>query len=298
MAGLLVAIGVMGTVMAMIVPSWRTFAKREKEAELLFRGEQYMRAIELYQRQFPGAYPTDLDVLVEQRFLRQVYTDPVTGEPFEILTQGSVGITPGQSETVPGMPSVTQQTVGGATRAGQTSGGGSAGTSPSGGAAGLNTGFGGATPSPFTQAARGLSDGAGGIIGVVSSSTETSMLEYNGRNRYDEWLFVYLPQTTQPGIGLGSPGAGFPAAGGGASGISPGFGGGGGALPGVGGPFPGVGGGGFGGPGSAQPAISPEGRPEGQRPQGSTSRPGGGGPRADDGPGVGRAQPRGTAPPR
>ncbi len=64
MAGLLVAIAIMGITMSMIMPTWRTWAQREKEAELIFRGEQYMRAIELYQRRFAGAYPTDLDALV------------------------------------------------------------------------------------------------------------------------------------------------------------------------------------------------------------------------------------------
>ena len=64
MAGLLVAIAVMGVTLSMVMPTWSTWAKREKEAELIFRGEQYMRAIELYQRRFAGAYPTDVDALM------------------------------------------------------------------------------------------------------------------------------------------------------------------------------------------------------------------------------------------
>ena len=89
MAGLLVAIAVMGILMSAALPVWRTYMQREKEAELLFRGEQYVRAIDLYQRRFPGAYPTDLEALVEGRFLRRLYLDPMTGEPFRVLTQGS-----------------------------------------------------------------------------------------------------------------------------------------------------------------------------------------------------------------
>ena len=38
MAGLLVAIGIMSILMSVAMPPWRTYAKREKEAELLFRG--------------------------------------------------------------------------------------------------------------------------------------------------------------------------------------------------------------------------------------------------------------------
>ena len=75
MAGLLVAIGTMGVMLSVAMPTWNHLAKREREAELVFRGEQYMRAIELYQRQFVGAYPDDLETLVEQRFLRRVYED-------------------------------------------------------------------------------------------------------------------------------------------------------------------------------------------------------------------------------
>ena len=82
MAGLLAGIAVMGILMSMIFPSWRMLVKREKEAELVFRGEQYMRAGEVYQRRFPGAYPADLETLVEQRFLRRLYDDPMTGKSF------------------------------------------------------------------------------------------------------------------------------------------------------------------------------------------------------------------------
>ena len=250
MAGLLVAIGMMGIVMSMVLPSWRTFAKREKETELVFRGEQYMRAIELYQRQFPGAYPTDLESLVEQKFLRRIYLDPLTGEPFEILTQGSVGITPGQTTPVPGMPGVTQQTAV-ATRGTPPTDGGSTRTPFSRAAAGRNAGAGDLS-SPFSPAAGGLGEGAGGIIGVVSRSTEESLLEYNGRNRYNEWLFVYLPQTTLPGLDRsGAPLGGTP------------------GLPGTGlggrtgGTFPGIAGG---------PGVGGSGQPTPQGPRSGRSR--------------------------
>jgi len=198
----------MGITMSMIMPTWRTWAKREKEAELIFRGEQYMRAIELYQRRFAGAYPTDVDALIDQRFLRKAYLDPMTGGEFEILTQASVRAAPGQDPPGGGTPGVSQpRQLGSVTRTSQERGRG-------------------ASPSPFTEAARGISEGGGGIIGVVRGSTETSMALYNQRNRYDEWLFVYLPQAAQPGVGTGVPpqggGAGMPRQG---SGVQPGLGG-------------------------------------------------------------------------
>lgn len=97
MAGLLAAIAVLGVLTSVALPAWRTLAQREKEAELLFRGGQYVRAIDLYQRRYPGAYPTDLDVLVEERFLRHLYLDPMTGEPFRVLTQGSAAAALGEA---------------------------------------------------------------------------------------------------------------------------------------------------------------------------------------------------------
>ena len=198
MAGLLVAIGVMGILMSVAMPPWRTVTKREKEAELIFRGEQYIRAIDLYQRRFPGAYPTDLELLVEQGFLRRAYPDPMTGEPFEILTQGSAAVALG--ETTP--PGETADGGGLNRRRAGRGGFGSTG-------AGLGGRSARSSSSPFSSASGGLGDELGGIVGVVSRSPEESLLEYNGATRYNEWLFVHVPQTAQPGAAGGAaPGAG------------------------------------------------------------------------------------------
>ena len=191
MAGLLVAIGVMGVLMSMAMPAWRTVTQREKEAELLFRGEQYLRAIDLYQRRFPGAYPTDLDMLVEQRFLRRQYSDPMTGEPFQILTQGSAAVALGDAtaSAEPGDGGQRNQRPDSTRRAGFGS------IRP-----GLGSRSGGRTsPNPFSPARGGLGEEPGGIVGVVSRSSEESFREYNGATRYNEWLFVHVPQVSQPG---------------------------------------------------------------------------------------------------
>src|SRR5215216_2145543 len=76
MAALLVSIGVLTVIMSVALPVWRTLAQREKEAELIFRGEQYARAVNLYTRKMgPGNFPPSIDVLVQQRFLRKKYKD-------------------------------------------------------------------------------------------------------------------------------------------------------------------------------------------------------------------------------
>ena len=87
MAALLVALAVMSLMLSMALPVWHHAAQREREAELIFRGEQYARAIMLYQRQTPGAYSP----AVEGRFLRRAYRDPLTaaGE-FRLIRQSEL----------------------------------------------------------------------------------------------------------------------------------------------------------------------------------------------------------------
>lgn len=72
-----IAIGLMRAIPGALVQT-----QREREEELIFRGEQYRRAVQNYVRKF-GRYPGSLDDLEETngvRFLRRRYRDPVTGE--------------------------------------------------------------------------------------------------------------------------------------------------------------------------------------------------------------------------
>ena len=74
-------------VAAAAVPAYQMQAKREREKELLFRGQEYTRAIQKYQRKF-GVYPSSVDQLVQTnglRFLRKPYKDPITGKDFRLL---------------------------------------------------------------------------------------------------------------------------------------------------------------------------------------------------------------------
>lgn len=78
MAALLVAMAVMAIVMSVALPAWKHTLQREKEEELLFRGNQYARAINQYQRINANASPPTFEVLIEQHLLRKKFKDPVS----------------------------------------------------------------------------------------------------------------------------------------------------------------------------------------------------------------------------
>jgi type II secretory pathway pseudopilin PulG len=79
---------------------WHTSATREKEAELLFVGHQYRKAIERYYLSGPQRqYPRELADLLKdprrpgaERYLRRLYPDPVSGQPFALLKAPDGGI--------------------------------------------------------------------------------------------------------------------------------------------------------------------------------------------------------------
>jgi type II secretory pathway pseudopilin PulG len=217
MAALLVGLSIMAVFMSAALPVWSQQMKREREEELIWRGNQYARAVGLFQRKFANTFPPTIDILVEQRFLRKKYKDPITGEDFQPIPAG--GGVPGQI-AAPGQGSPPQgagngQRGGQAADAGQSGLGG--GRMPAQGFTAQNQPFGG-------QGAGGVMTGQGGrtmqpsigIQGVVSKSKAASIKIYNGRTRYNEWAFVYMataqritPGGFQPGQMPGmTPGTG------------------------------------------------------------------------------------------
>jgi len=84
------AVAIAGAVLAATGIVWSQANQREKEAELLFIGNQFRQAIALYYQRTPGAvkrYPEKIENLIEdqrylttQRYLRKLYTDPMTGK--------------------------------------------------------------------------------------------------------------------------------------------------------------------------------------------------------------------------
>jgi type II secretory pathway pseudopilin PulG len=206
MAVLLVAMSIMAVMLTVAMPVWKQMAQREKEQELIFRGQQYARAIGLFERKYANTPPPTLDVLTKERFLRKQYKDPITNEDFVPISAAPAAVsTPGSTQT------------------------------GRGGAAGTVTASPGVQPGTTTiTGGPGITAARGGIMGVTSASKAASIRVYNGATHYNEWRFVYAPPAAAPGAG-GGPGAAVP----GGRGAPPGRGGpqGRGGPPGPGGPF-------------------------------------------------------------
>jgi type II secretory pathway pseudopilin PulG len=181
MAALLVALAIMAILLSIAMPVWRHEAQREKEAELVFRGEQYARAIALFRfknANIPNAFPASIDSLVEGRFLRKKYKDPMTKDgEFALIGLGSA------------QPGLNQPPAQG--------------------------GRGGSPTQPQGQQV------VPGMTGVRSKSEQTSIRSYRGATRYDQWQFTFnvanrpggaMPMANSPDGrgGNAPPGANFP----------------------------------------------------------------------------------------
>jgi type II secretory pathway pseudopilin PulG len=235
MAVLLVGMSVMAIMMAAVMPVWKHAAQREKEEELIFRGKQYARAVELYGRKIANALPPNIDVLISQKFLRKKYKDPITGDDFAIVS--------------PNTPAPVPQ--------------GGAGQGPTG-RAGQPSAPAGPPASRF-NAQGGTIGLQGGVVGVVSKSKDSSIRIYNGRTHYNEWVFQYIPRQQAPGAGVpgqrGGPGQQPPGGIPGVNGRGPG-----GRGDGRGGPAGPFGGRGFGPNGQPFPPGTPPGPARGPAP--------------------------------
>jgi type II secretory pathway pseudopilin PulG len=189
MAALLVGMAVMAVMLSVAMPTWSHMIRRDKEEELIFRGTQYARAINQYQRKFANASPANLDLLIEQRLLRKKFRDPFSPDKdgaFQMLYL---------SNQAPGSRGGGFGAAGGAA-AGR---GVSSGLGP-----GTQTGPGSVTPGTTSYS----TTPSGGIVGVTSKNTGASIKVYKGKKRYNEWQFVGMEQSMQAG-GAGGP-AGAP----------------------------------------------------------------------------------------
>jgi type II secretory pathway pseudopilin PulG len=220
-----------------LAPTMAFRVRRDREEEMIHRGTQYSRAIRRYVKK-TGRYPSRLEELENTnniRFLRKRYKDPITNKDFKLLHVGDVQLTGAAGiagaaalggGTIPGAAAV------GAMGQGASPMGGAGASSMTGsnrnqagpGATATATGAGddssqdagqskpdvsgtGQSPSPSEQGQSGSGDklssqvfGGGPIVGVASISKAQSIREFNHKNHYDKWQFIYDPTMDRGGL--------------------------------------------------------------------------------------------------
>ena len=82
LVGLVAAVALLMILSAVAVQNWADVLRRDREADMMFRAQEIVRAIRKYQRDKPGVPLTELKLLMEpgskrQFFLRKLYTDPL-----------------------------------------------------------------------------------------------------------------------------------------------------------------------------------------------------------------------------
>ena len=210
--------------MTVALPDIYTKGQREREEELIFRGNQYARAIMLYHRQF-NRFPTSVQDMIKKtngyRFLRQAYPDPMTRSgKWRFIHANAAGVIIDSKTLTPPAPSKPAQGGFGASDQGTAQVSAPAGqasqessSSPSGsdnqGTAQLfpsseNSGQ-SSSGSSFNNQVQGAF-----IVGVASLSKHKSIRVLNNHDRYDEWEFLGVGTTQEGAAGVqpGTPSSG------------------------------------------------------------------------------------------
>src|SRR5712692_9405380 len=233
---------------AAIQINFLTQGRREKEDELIWRGQQYARGVRLFYRK-NGRFPTSLDDLskpgIGVRYMRKAYKEPMNtvDGSWRLLYVGPAGQIIGSVKANPGGSIFPAAPAPGGTQAGATpaplgsTGGNVGGEASSGTAPGqaqppgspqtANTSS--QQPSSQQPSAFGT-DGTiigGNIIGVASKINRTSIKVYDSGTTYRAWEFIYNPSKDvtpigQTGVVVGTPNNQVPGANP-ASGTMPGF---------------------------------------------------------------------------
>jgi type II secretory pathway pseudopilin PulG len=184
--GAIVAIAIILIALAIAAPIVARDLRRQKELEAMHRGNQYIRAVQLYYRKF-GRYPGSIEQLEHTnniRFLRQRYADPMTGkDDWTTIPVGQnkttvktffgqpiagIGTSPGGTGSVAGMLSSGIGAQGSST----SSGFGSSSTSAAGGTTSpLSAGFSGASAGGGATDPGSAAGGTGGTSGTGAGTT-------------------------------------------------------------------------------------------------------------------------------
>jgi hypothetical protein len=218
---LLMVIFLVATLMtfaAMATISIKTKGQREKEDELAWRGNQYVRAIRLFYKK-NGRFPKTIDELTayhtdQPNFIRKAYKDPMNKADgswrlIYVLPNGQLQGSVMHTQLAGAMPIAGP--LGGNLPSGTPT------TTGVGGTTGTSTGAGTQTP-PTTTPTTGSSTSSssssgdstvfgGSIIGVASKIKLPSLRVYKLGKSYYEWEFIWDPTAVSGAPGGTLPGA-------------------------------------------------------------------------------------------
>lgn len=205
-------IAIMMILSTVAVQAWSDVARRDAEADMMFRAQDICRAIRRFRADRGGQLPTELKQLLEvgqrqpQYMIRQLWKDPlVKGGKWQLIYANPAGGFIDPSAPSPG-------------------GTGEPGSGPTTGMTGVPTsvlqpeGSGGFPPIGHHDQGEDGGDFTGmPIAGVKSKCKDHPFRKYKDKTEYSEWVFTIFdlepnapamnktPPTGQPGLGLTTP---------------------------------------------------------------------------------------------
>jgi len=201
--------------------------QRDRELEAIHRGQQYSRAIRKFYKKF-GRYPSQLKDLQETnhlRFIRKLYKDPLSKDgEWRALHVGEVQYTPGgffgqslipQTNGINGATNIGSPLTPSGSNSPSTSSSpgfstqpptvdnsatsGTQGSTPGGSGSPQNSAQQNSVPGASlintgTLGGNGQTFGGAPIVGVSSTADGESLIVFNNKDHYKDWLFIYDPR--------------------------------------------------------------------------------------------------------
>jgi hypothetical protein len=195
--------------------------RRDREEELIHRGVEYSRAVRRFVKTF-GYYPNSVEALESTnniRFLRKRYKDPITGKDFKFLHMNDLQAYSGPA--APAIPKVIpkasevklRKPPPGSEPSSDPPAAAVAADAPSNDESSdqpaaddsASESAGALPPDPSEAPATDDSETppGGPIVGVASISSGKTIREFNKKDHYDQWQFVYDPSTDHVGLVVG-----------------------------------------------------------------------------------------------
>jgi type II secretory pathway pseudopilin PulG len=229
MITLMLALAMITIALLTVLPDIKQQILRDREEEMQHRGTAYMRAIQHYYKKY-NSYPATIEQLENTnnlRFLRKRYTDPMNRDPatgkerdFKILHPTDISLNNGPvlgPTPAAGGPLVQpglQPTGGSPAQPINPTSGNPSSDNPSDAAGNPNSPGSPSTSNPSSNSGSGFNGptlGGGPIVGVASLNKQQKTIRvFYGKNRYKDWLFIYLPQADQGGLLKGPVNPGMP----------------------------------------------------------------------------------------